>query len=100
VDIFINSGFTAPEAYSIQFANDGTTIRALLRNRAREARQCARAHAFDEAALLNEYSARILHFYMLLSATEGKVARLEQELQRSRQAAQGGSVVAPNLIPA
>ena len=59
-----------------------------------------RTHAFDQAALLNEYSARILHFYMLLSATEGKVAILEQELQRARQVAQGGSFVAPNLIPA
>jgi hypothetical protein len=100
VDLFINSGFTAPEAYSIPLANDGTTIRALLRNRPPEARRCRRTHAFDEAAMLNEYSARILHFYMLLSATEGKVARLEQELQRARQAAQAGSFVAPNLIPA
>jgi hypothetical protein len=100
VDIFINSGFTAPEAYSIALASDGTTIRALLRNRAPGARQCRRTHAFDEAALLNEYSARILHFYMLLAATEGKVARLEQELQRARQAAQGPSLAAPNLIPA
>jgi len=103
VDLFINSGFTAPEAYSIPLAKDGTTIRALLRNKAPEARQRRRTHAFDEAALLNEYSARILHFYMLLSATQGHVARLEQELQQARQtkqAAQGPSVVAPALIPA
>jgi 2-polyprenyl-3-methyl-5-hydroxy-6-metoxy-1,4-benzoquinol methylase len=103
VDLFINSGFTAPEAYSIPLAKDGTTIRALLRNKAPEARQRRRIHAFDEAALLNEYSARILHFYMLLSATQGHVARLEQELQQARQtkqAAQGPSVVAPALIPA
>jgi 2-polyprenyl-3-methyl-5-hydroxy-6-metoxy-1,4-benzoquinol methylase len=97
VDLFINSGFTAPEAYSIPLANDGTTIRALLRNRAPEARQRRRTHAFDEAALLNEYSARILHFYMLLSATQGQVARLEQELQRARQAVQGANAVTPNL---
>jgi 2-polyprenyl-3-methyl-5-hydroxy-6-metoxy-1,4-benzoquinol methylase len=97
VDLFINSGFTAPEAYSIPLANDGTTIRALLRNRAPEARRRRRTHAFDESALLNEYSARILHFYMLLAATQGQVARLEQELQRTRQAAQGVSVPAPNL---
>jgi 2-polyprenyl-3-methyl-5-hydroxy-6-metoxy-1,4-benzoquinol methylase len=100
VDIFINSGFTAPEAYSIPLAKDGTTIRALLRNRAPGARQPRRTHAHDEAALLNEYSARILHFYMLLSATQGKVARLEQELQQARRAAQGPSIPAPGLIPA
>jgi 2-polyprenyl-3-methyl-5-hydroxy-6-metoxy-1,4-benzoquinol methylase len=100
VDIFINSGFTAPEAYSIPLAKDGTTIRALLRNREPAARQQRRTHAFDEAALLNEYSARILHFYMLLAATQGRVAQLEQELQRERQAAAGRSMVAPNLIPA
>jgi 2-polyprenyl-3-methyl-5-hydroxy-6-metoxy-1,4-benzoquinol methylase len=100
VDIFINSGFTAPEAYSIPLANDGTTIRALLRNRALGARQRRRTHAFEEAALLNEYSARILHFYMLLSATQGRVAKLEQELQRAKQAAQTPGFVAPNLIPA
>jgi 2-polyprenyl-3-methyl-5-hydroxy-6-metoxy-1,4-benzoquinol methylase len=100
VDLFINSGFTAPEAYSIPLANDGTTIRALLRNRPPEARRKRRPHTFDEAALLNEYSARILHFYMLLSATQGQVARLEQELQRTKQAAQRSSTVAPNRIPA
>jgi 2-polyprenyl-3-methyl-5-hydroxy-6-metoxy-1,4-benzoquinol methylase len=100
VDIFINSGFTASEAYSIPLANDGTMIRALLRNRARRARRRRRTHAFDKAALLNEYSARILHFHMLLSATQGQVARLEQELQRARQAAQGPSTVAPKLISA
>jgi 2-polyprenyl-3-methyl-5-hydroxy-6-metoxy-1,4-benzoquinol methylase len=100
VDIFINSGFAAPEAYSIPLAKDGTTIRALLRNREPAARQPRRSHAFDEAALLNEYSARILHFYMLLSATQGRVAQLEQELQRERQAALNRNIAAPNLIPA
>jgi 2-polyprenyl-3-methyl-5-hydroxy-6-metoxy-1,4-benzoquinol methylase len=100
VDLFINSGFTAPEAYSIPLAKDGTTIRALLRNRMPQARQRRRTHAFDQAALLNEYSARILHFYMLLAATQGRVAQLEQELQRARQAAQGmiqGTVQAPSV---
>jgi 2-polyprenyl-3-methyl-5-hydroxy-6-metoxy-1,4-benzoquinol methylase len=100
VDIFINSGFTAPEAYSIPLANDGTTIRALLRNRAPEARRGRRTHAFDESTLLNEYSARILHFYMLLSATQGQVAQLERELQRAKQAAQGRGIVAANAVPA
>jgi 2-polyprenyl-3-methyl-5-hydroxy-6-metoxy-1,4-benzoquinol methylase len=103
VDIFINSGFTAPEAYGIPLAKDGTTIRALLRNRAPEGRLRRRTHAFDQAALLNEYSARILHFHMLLAATQGRVAQLEQELQRVRQAqgaAQDRTVVAPDLIPA
>ena len=88
VDLFINSGFTAPEAYAIPLAKDGTTIRALLRNRPAETRRTRRTHTFDQAALLNEYSARILHLYMLLSATQGRVAQLEQELQRTRQSAQ------------
>jgi 2-polyprenyl-3-methyl-5-hydroxy-6-metoxy-1,4-benzoquinol methylase len=91
VDLFINSGFTAPEAYSIPLAKDGTVIRALLRNRPQEARKPCRTHAFDEAALLNEFSARILHFYMLLVATQSRVAQLEQELQRARQAAGEGA---------
>jgi 2-polyprenyl-3-methyl-5-hydroxy-6-metoxy-1,4-benzoquinol methylase len=90
VDLFINSGFTAPEAYSIPLAKDGTVIRALLRNRAQDARNPCRTHAFDQAALLNEYSARILHFYMLLLGTQSRVAQLEQELQRVRQAAGEG----------
>jgi 2-polyprenyl-3-methyl-5-hydroxy-6-metoxy-1,4-benzoquinol methylase len=88
VDLFINSGFTAPEAYAIPLARDGTTIRALLRNRPAEARRGRRTHAFDEAALLNEYSARILHLYMLLAATQGRAAQFEQELLRVRQATQ------------
>jgi len=99
VDLFINSGFTAPEAYSIPLAKDGTVIRALLRSRPPEMRQRRRAHAFDEAALLNEYSARILHFHMLLAATQGRVAQLEQELQRARQAAQG-AVQGPSIVAA
>jgi SAM-dependent methyltransferase len=99
VDLFINSGFTAPEAYSIALAKDGTTIRALLRNRMPQARQRRRTHGFDEAALLNEYSARILHFYMLLAATQGRVAQLEQELQRARQAAPGTAQV-PGIVAA
>jgi len=78
---------------------DGTTIRALLRSRPPEMRQRRRAHAFDEAALLNEYSARILHFHMLLAATQGRVAQLEQELQRARQAAQG-AVQGPSIVAA
>jgi 2-polyprenyl-3-methyl-5-hydroxy-6-metoxy-1,4-benzoquinol methylase len=89
VDLFINSGFTAPEAYSIPLAKDGSVIRALLRNRPAEARAPRRTHAFDEAALLNEYSARILHFYMLLAAAQARAAQLEQELQRTRQALAG-----------
>jgi 2-polyprenyl-3-methyl-5-hydroxy-6-metoxy-1,4-benzoquinol methylase len=105
VDVFIGSGFTAPEQYDIPLAQDGTAIRALLRNRPPEARQRRRSHAFDEAALLNEYSARLLHFHKLLEATQGRVAQLEQELQKPQQArrraeitsvlynVQGGSVL-------
>jgi 2-polyprenyl-3-methyl-5-hydroxy-6-metoxy-1,4-benzoquinol methylase len=106
VDVFINSGFRAPEEYSIPLAKDGTTIRALLRNRPAAARQRRRSHAFDQAALLNEYSARILHFYMTLSATQGRVVQLEQELAQAKQAIQpkqvvsGHSILVPNLIPA
>jgi 2-polyprenyl-3-methyl-5-hydroxy-6-metoxy-1,4-benzoquinol methylase len=95
VDLFINSGFTAPEAYSIPLARDGTVIRALLRNRAAQARNPRRIHAFNETALLNEYSARLLHFYMLLTATQARVAQLEQELQRVRQ-----GPAAPGVPPA
>jgi SAM-dependent methyltransferase len=86
VDVFINSGFTAPEDYGIPLAKDGTVIRALLRNRPPEARQRGRRHAFDEAALLNEYSARMLHFHKLLEATQGRVAQLEKELVKPQQA--------------
>jgi 2-polyprenyl-3-methyl-5-hydroxy-6-metoxy-1,4-benzoquinol methylase len=89
VDTFIGSGFTAPEAYSIPLAKDGTTIRALLRNRATEARHRRRTHAFDEAALLNEYSARILHYFMLFYQAQSRAVRLEKELELMRQAAQG-----------
>jgi hypothetical protein len=85
VDVYINSGFTAPEDYSIELAKDGTVIRALLRNRPLEARQRRRVHAFDEAALLNEYSARILHFYKLTEALKGRVAQLEKDLQKPQQ---------------
>src|ERR1700730_1146660 len=66
VDLFIESGFTAPEQYDIALAKDGTAIRALLRNRPPQARLRQRRHAFDQAALLNEYSARMLHFPKLL----------------------------------
>jgi FkbM family methyltransferase len=86
VDVFINSGFTAPEEYGIALAKDGSTIRALLQNRPPEARRSRRTHAFDDAALLNEYSARILHFHKLLEATQGRVARLEAELQQPQAA--------------
>jgi FkbM family methyltransferase len=86
VDVFINSGFTAPEEYGIALAKDGSTIRALLQNRPPEARQRKRIHAFDTAALLNEYSARILHFHKLLEATQGRVKQLEAELQKPHAA--------------
>jgi 2-polyprenyl-3-methyl-5-hydroxy-6-metoxy-1,4-benzoquinol methylase len=86
VDVFINSGFTAPEDYGIPLAKDGTVIRALLRNRPPEARQRGRRHAFDEAALLNEYSARLLHFHKVLEATKGRVAELEKDLVKPQQA--------------
>jgi len=86
VDLFISSGYTAPEQYDIPLAKDGTTIRALLRNRPPEARQQRRRHAFDEAALLNEYSARLLAFHKALEATKGRVAQLEQELLTPQQA--------------
>ncbi len=105
VDLFISSGYTAPEQYDIPLAKDGTTIRALLRKRPTEARGRGRRHTFDEAALLNEYSARLLHFHKLLEATQVRVAQLEQELQKPQQArrraeitnalfhAQGGNVL-------
>jgi 2-polyprenyl-3-methyl-5-hydroxy-6-metoxy-1,4-benzoquinol methylase len=86
VDLFIESGFTAPEQYDIALAKDGTAIRALLRNRPPEARLRRRRHAFDQAALLNEYSARLLHFHKLLEATQGRVAQLEKALQQPQQA--------------
>jgi 2-polyprenyl-3-methyl-5-hydroxy-6-metoxy-1,4-benzoquinol methylase len=98
VDVFIQSGFRAPEEYSIPLARDGTTIRALLRNRAPAARQRRRSHAFDQAALLNEYSARILHFYTVLAATQARVGQLEQELQSARQAAQAPGLAGSNLV--
>jgi 2-polyprenyl-3-methyl-5-hydroxy-6-metoxy-1,4-benzoquinol methylase len=82
VDLFIESGFTAPEQYDIALAKDGTAIRALLRNRPPQARLRQRRHAFDQAALLNEYSARLLHFHKLLEATQGRVAQLEKALQQ------------------
>jgi 2-polyprenyl-3-methyl-5-hydroxy-6-metoxy-1,4-benzoquinol methylase len=85
VDLFINSGFAAPEQYDIALAKDGTTIRALLRNRPPEAKVRRRRHAFDQAALLNEYSARLLHYHKLLEATQVRVAQLEKELQNPRQ---------------
>jgi 2-polyprenyl-3-methyl-5-hydroxy-6-metoxy-1,4-benzoquinol methylase len=97
VDLFINSGFTAPEAYGIPLAQDGTVIRTLLRNRPVAVRQPRRTHAFDQAALLNEYSARLLHYYMLLAATQARVAQLEQELQRARQGAGQGIAVVQRL---
>jgi 2-polyprenyl-3-methyl-5-hydroxy-6-metoxy-1,4-benzoquinol methylase len=84
VDFFIASRFTAPEEYAIPLAKDGTTIRALLRCREADARRSRRAQAFDQSALLNEYSARILLFYHLLSATQARVVQLEQELRRSK----------------
>jgi 2-polyprenyl-3-methyl-5-hydroxy-6-metoxy-1,4-benzoquinol methylase len=87
VDVFINSGFTAPEEYAIPLAKDGTVIRALLRNRATAARRPLRRHLFDEAALLNEYSARILHYYMLAVANQGRIAQLEQELRQAKRVA-------------
>src|ERR1700692_1496911 len=86
VDLFIESGFTAPENYDIALARDGTVIRALLRNRPPEARLRRRRHTFDQAALLNEYSARLLHFHKLLEATQGRVAQLEKELRTPQQA--------------
>jgi hypothetical protein len=77
----------------------------LLQNRPADARRRKRTHAFDDAALLNEYSARLLHFHVLLAATQGRVAQLEQEAQRPQHArrraeitnalyqVQGGSVL-------
>jgi SAM-dependent methyltransferase len=86
VDQFIESGFTAPERYDIPLARDGTVIRALLKSRAPEARQKGRRHAFDEAALLNEYSARVLHYHKLLEATRARMAQLEKDVQKPQQA--------------
>lgn len=80
VDSYIESGFTSPERYDIPVAKDGTVIRALLKNRPALARQSKRSHTFDEGALLNEYSARILALHKLLDATRGRVAHLEAEL--------------------
>jgi 2-polyprenyl-3-methyl-5-hydroxy-6-metoxy-1,4-benzoquinol methylase len=93
VDAFISSGFTAPEEYGIPLAQDGTVIRALLRNRPPAARQRSRTHAFDDAALLNEYSARMLHFYKLVEALQMRVAQLEQALQKQPADAQAQAQV-------
>ncbi len=82
VDFFIASRFKAPEEYAVPLAKDGTTIRALLRNREPAARRCSRSHTFDEAALLNEYSARIQLFHRLLQNTRARVAELEREVNR------------------
>jgi 2-polyprenyl-3-methyl-5-hydroxy-6-metoxy-1,4-benzoquinol methylase len=86
VDVFINSGFTAPEQYEIPLAKDGTAIRTLLRSRPPQARRQRRRHAFDPAALLNEYSARLLAFHKLLEATQGRVKQLEHELVKPQHA--------------
>jgi 2-polyprenyl-3-methyl-5-hydroxy-6-metoxy-1,4-benzoquinol methylase len=103
VDAFISSGYKSPEEYGIALARDGTVIRALLQNRPAQARQRKRTHAFDTAALLNEYSARLLAFHKVLSATQARLAQLEGEGQRQarRRAeitsalfkAQGGNVL-------
>jgi len=92
VDFFIASRFSAPEEYSIPLAKDGTTIRAVLRSREGAVGRSRRGHAFDEAALLNEYSARLLLFYQLLAVSQAKVAELERELQRARSSPGGGAV--------
>jgi SAM-dependent methyltransferase len=92
VDFFIASRFSAPEEYSIPLAQDGTTIRALLRGREPAARASGRSHGFDELALLNEYSARILLFHQLLGVSQAKVAELERELHRARGPLAGGAV--------
>jgi 2-polyprenyl-3-methyl-5-hydroxy-6-metoxy-1,4-benzoquinol methylase len=86
VDLFIESGYTAPEQYEIPLARDGTTIRALLQSRPLAVRRPRRRHAFDEAALLNEYSARLLAFHKLLEATQGRVKQLELELRTPQHA--------------
>ena len=86
VDLFIDSGFTAPEQYDIALAKDGTVIRALLRNRPPAARVRRPRQAYDQPALLNEYSARLLHYHKLLEATQVRVAQLEQEMQKPQQA--------------
>jgi 2-polyprenyl-3-methyl-5-hydroxy-6-metoxy-1,4-benzoquinol methylase/protein-L-isoaspartate O-methyltransferase len=85
VDLFISSNFTAPEDYGIAQAKDGTVIRALLRNRPHAARQPRRTHVFDTEALLNEYSARLLTFYKLLEANQGRIGQLERELVKPQQ---------------
>jgi 2-polyprenyl-3-methyl-5-hydroxy-6-metoxy-1,4-benzoquinol methylase len=96
VDFFIASRFSAPEEYAIPLAKDGTTIRALLRCREPAARRGGRQHAFDEAALLNEYSARILLLHQLLGMTQAKVAQLEQQLHQanSRRVGEPGAEIA------
>jgi 2-polyprenyl-3-methyl-5-hydroxy-6-metoxy-1,4-benzoquinol methylase len=68
VDDFIASKFTLAEDYSIERARDGTVIRALLQCREPARRTPSRRHRFDQAALLNDYSARIMHYHHLLQA--------------------------------
>jgi SAM-dependent methyltransferase len=98
VDAFIASRFTAPEEYAIPLARDGSVIRALLRSREVAVRNPRRSHAFNQSALLNEYSSRVLLYFQLLLATRNRVAQLEQELNRFKgqptTAPLGGSAAA------
>jgi 2-polyprenyl-3-methyl-5-hydroxy-6-metoxy-1,4-benzoquinol methylase len=77
VDDFIASGFSSPEEFGIAKAKDGTVIRSLLRNRPVAARRPARRHAFDQSALLNEYSARLLHYFHMVVGAQARIAELE-----------------------
>ena len=77
VQAFIDSGFKLPEDYSLSDTPDGTTIRALLRNRAhRRGVAEIKAMAQPKDELFEEYSARLLEAHHRLQAAEGRLRKL------------------------
>ena len=70
IEEFIASGFTMPEDYSIAKKYDGSTIRALFRNRKHGLKEVPQS-AFNEprADLLESYASRILDLHQRLKKT-------------------------------
>lgn len=78
VQSFIDSGFRSPENYSLADTPNGTTIRALVRNRDHGRKVTdARRIAQPMEALFEEYSARLVDYYHRLVIAEERVRRLE-----------------------
>ena len=78
VQAYIDSGFRLPENYALASTPDGTTIRALLRNRDHGRRVTdARPIAQPTDALFEEYSARLIEYYHRLAAAEERLRKLE-----------------------